>query len=169
MSLFLLLLGLLAGWVCYQVFIAPKFNPLQQIAGPPYVWKGDVKINEWVNQRVSWSIFVTLQRFKPFVLFQSIRYIRSEIWAINAHLGTDASRFFPLVDTPFRTQFCILGRYPFFDIGSLVCSTYPDKSDDIRKTISNTWSYFEFPRKRSDLSGGTDLQTSTTCYCTYIL
>ncbi|KAF5354697.1 hypothetical protein D9756_005236 [Leucocoprinus leucothites] len=30
-----LALGVLTGWLVYQVFIAPKFNPLQRIAGPP--------------------------------------------------------------------------------------------------------------------------------------
>ena len=168
MSLFLLILGLLVGCICYKVLIAPKFNPLQQIAGPPYVWKGSVKIDKWVQ----WVLWLALVIFNPSSPSYSSRvhniyvqrYGRSmRIW------GPTPVGWLPTCWWLPHTQFCVLGGYPLFDIGSLVYSTCPDKSDNIRKTMANTRSYFKLPRKWSDFSGGKHLQTSAACYCTHIL
>ena len=48
-------------------------------------------MSKFVDEYLDPSL-LSSQCFKPFVLFQSTWYIRTEIWAINAHLGTNASR-----------------------------------------------------------------------------
>jgi len=44
MSFSLFVLGLFIGWICY--ILIPKFDPLREIAGPPYRRGGEARLFE---------------------------------------------------------------------------------------------------------------------------
>lgn len=101
LSIFLAL-GALSGYALCKVLLAPKFNPLRRIAGPPCKgFMGDLgRVLEYVSYSLGCIEGLNEPIFKSCVLSQGPRYLCEAVWAFDPHswcyAGKQSSPVLPL-------------------------------------------------------------------------